>query len=212
MNDFRGVLSLQVESLLEAVRAQQESRCREIESAAQQRAERLLRDSRRELRERQRQAVEEERRRRESALLEAQQRSETAERRRVQARYEQLLRDAWPELTAELEQRWSNTEDRRSWCEMLIDEAERILSAQGWTIEHPAAWSKKDTAWLTQLLKTRGLPSPSFHGDSGIKAGLRIRLETACLDGTIDGLLARRTAIEAKLLAAWERQAREQHD
>ena len=211
MNDFPGILSLQVESLLEAVRARQENQCRQIESAAKQRAERLLRESRRALRERLRQAVNEERRRRASALLEARQRMETVQRRQVQAHYEQLLRNIWPELIKELEHRWSNTEDRRSWCEMLIDEAERLLSAQGWTIEYPEAWSKKDADWLAQLLKKRGLPDPSLRGDPGIKAGLRIRLETACLDGTIDGLLARRTAVEAKLLAAWERQAREQH-
>ena len=212
MTGFHGVLSQQVDSLLKALRAQQENRCQQIEFAAKQKAERLLRESRSNLHERLRQAVDEERTRRESALLEARQRLETAERREVQARYEQFLRDAWPALTEELERRWSNAEDRESWCDMLIDEAASVLAARSWTIEHPETWAEAETRWLIQLFTRRGLPKPSCRGDSGIRAGLRIRQETACVDGTIEGLLARRASVEAQLLAAWEREARQQHD
>jgi hypothetical protein len=43
--------------------------------------------------------------------------------------------------------------------------------------------------------------------DAGIIAGLRVRLGSACLDATIDGLLvlADTRAVEGRLLAAWER-------
>jgi len=46
---------------------------------------------------------------------------------------------------------------------------------------------------------------------SDITCGLRISADTACLDGTIDGLLGTRHDVEALLLAAWEQQA-ERHD
>jgi hypothetical protein len=42
--------------------------------------------------------------------------------------------------------------------------------------------------------------------DAGISAGLRIRLGSACLDATVDGLMADIHAVEGRLLAAWERQ------
>ena len=84
MNEFRGILELQVDTVLSALRAQQDMRCREIDSATGRRAEQLLSDSRRRMRERVHKAVVEERRRRETALLDARHRIETAGRRKVQ--------------------------------------------------------------------------------------------------------------------------------
>jgi len=51
-----------------------------------------------------------------------------------------------------------------------------------------------------------GLPKPELRQDTGIAAGLRVRLGAACLDATLEGLSAKLHAVEARLLAAWERQ------
>ncbi len=206
MNEFRSILDLQVESVLSALKAQQEMRCREIESATGRRAEQLLSDSRHRMRERVHKAVVEERRQRETALLDARHRIETAGRRKVQQQYRMFLHEAIPLLTAELAKRWRNDDARRSWCEMVIGEADGRLARDPWTVEHPCGWSSEDTEWLEQAFRARGLPEPVPREDAGITAGLRVRLGSACLDATVEGLMANIHAVEGRLLAAWERQ------
>ena len=113
MNTFRGILDLQVETVLRALKAQQDSRCRGIERAAASRAEKLLSDSRRRMRQRVHTAVVEERRRRETALLDARHRIETAERLRIQQQYREFLEEALPLLAAGLEERWQDAEEEQ---------------------------------------------------------------------------------------------------
>jgi hypothetical protein len=210
MNTFRGILDLQVRSVLDALKAQQDSRCREIESVAARKAEELLAESRQRMRERVHRAVTEERQRRETALLESRHRIETESRRRVQDHYRSFLHDATPLLRDELGQRWRDEQSRRSWCEMLLEEAVDRLPGERWTIERPGDWSGSDTQWLERAFAARELPKPELVEDAGIAAGLRVRLGPACLDATLDGLMANRHAVEARLLAAWERQLRRQ--
>jgi hypothetical protein len=205
MNTFRGILDLQVESVLRALKAQQDIRCRGIESAAERRAEKLLSDSRRRMRQRVHKAVVEERRRRETALLDARHRIETAERLEVQRQYRKFLQEALPLLAAELGVRWQDCGLRRSWCEMVVGEAAARLANDAWTVEHPRGWTGEDAAWLEQAVEAHGLPTPVLHEDAAITAGLRVRLGSACLDATIDGLMADIRAVEGRLLAAWER-------
>ena len=205
MNSFRGILDLQVESVLRALRAQQDMRCRGIESAAERRVEKLLSDSRQRMRQRVHKAVVEERRRRETALLDARHRIETARRLGVQQQYRKFLQEAAPLLAAELEERWHDSGLRHSWCEMAVGEAAARLANEPWTVEHPRAWSGEDTAWLEQAVAAHGLPKPVLLEVAAITAGLRVRLGSACLDATIDGLMADTRAVEGRLLAAWER-------
>ena len=206
MKTFRGILDLQVQSVLGALKSQQDGRCREIESDAGHRAEQLLTDSRRRMRERVHTAVVEERQRRETALLDARHRIETRDRRKVQQQYRQFLQDAVPSLAAELAARWQDGGSRRSWCETVLGEAADRLAGDPWTVEHPPDWSAEDTAWLVQTLADRKLPPPVLHEDATITAGLRVRLDSACLDATIGGLMANARQVEGRLLAAWERQ------
>ena len=205
MNTFRGVLDLQVESVLRALNSQQDIRCRGIESAAERRVENLLSDSRQRMRQRVHKAVVEERRRRETALLDARHRIETAERLEVQQQYREFLQEAVPLLAAELEERWQDSGLRRSWCEMVVGEAVARLARDSWTVEHPRAWSGEDAAWLEQAVEAHGLPKPVLQQDAAIGAGLRVRLGSACLDATVDGLMADIRVVEGRLLAAWER-------
>jgi hypothetical protein len=189
VNEFRGVLDMQIGSLLDALQAQREHRCREIRDAAEQEAARLIGQNRGKLRARLRRAVREERNRRQAALLEARRRLETRQRHATQAHYKRLLRAAWPALLDELRRRWTSAEERRAWCE----------------IEHPADWSDADSRWLCQALDASGLPEPDLRCATDIVAGLRIRQDNACLDGTLEGLLTRRPVLEAQFLAEWER-------
>lgn len=210
MKTFRGILDLQVDSMLGALKAQQEQRCREIERATTRKAEQLLSESRDRMRNRVHRAVVEERQRRDTALLDARHRIETSERRKVQQQYRQFLHDAVPLLTAEFEERWRDNESRRSWCEMLIGEAAERLVRGPWTVEHAAGWSAEDSSWIEEAFAARELPKPVLVEVADMTAGLRIRHGSACLDATLQGLMADIRAVEGRLLAVWERQ-RPQH-
>jgi hypothetical protein len=157
------------------------------------------------MRQRVHKAVVEERRRREAALLDARHRIETAKRHEVQQQYRRYLQQAVPLLAAELGERWHDAGSRRSWAEMLIGEAAARLAPEPWTVEHPRAWSGEDTQWLEGVFEAHGLPKPVLQEDAAIAAGLRVRLGSACLDATVDGLMADIRAVEGRLLAAWER-------
>ena len=206
MKTFRGILDLQVDSVLAAVKSQQDGRCREIESAVGRKVQQLLADSRRRMRQRVHTAVVEERQRRETALLDARHRIETSDRRKVQEQYRRFLHAAVPLLADGLRERWRDIESRRAWCEMVIGEASDRLGGDSWTIEHPRDWRGEDTAWLEQTMKDRNLPQPLLQENSDITAGLRVRLESASLDATIEGLMTDVNEVEGRLLAAWERQ------
>jgi PAS domain-containing protein len=205
MNDFEGVLSLQVEALVAALHAHREQRCRELLHEAERRAQTLVSESRHELRVRVSQAIEEERRRRALALRQAENRVRAALGSATQAFYESLLNEAWPRLTAELEARWADRDSRRAWCRMLVVDAASRLGRSNWTVEHATGLSGDDAAWLGDLLAEHENSEAALVADATLRAGLRIREQSACLDGSIDGLLRNRSAIESRLLAAWER-------
>lgn len=212
MSDFEGIVGRQAGALADMLRQTRERRCREIVAEAEQRAAQLTRESRQSARERVHQAVTEERRRRERAIVEARRRLETAERKRIQARYDELLGRAWPLLVRELERRWSTPADRAAWCELLVDEAAALFGTEGWTIVHPqpgnGAWSEEDSDKLGGMLASFGVKAADYRTDSELRAGLQIRQGGARLDGSIDGLLAQRSDIEGRLLACWETEVR----
>ena len=211
MKSFDGIVSHQVETLTGVLRERTEKRCREIRREAKQRADTLLGQSRRDARLRVHEAVLEERRRRESAVIEARQRLDTEARRQRQGRYQRLIDLAWPLLERELAARWARPASRAEWCELVVDEAAHLLGKEDWLVEHPqpesGAWSVDDRDRLEKLLAVRNIRLADFRPDAALTAGLRVRRKGACLDGTTDGLLARREAVIARLLAHWEIEA-----
>jgi hypothetical protein len=194
------------------VKRQEARRCQEIITAADRAARDLQEETRRELHRKRRQAVADERQRRRHALLEATSRIEAREQSSAHARYERVLDAAWPSLVKALAHRWQQTDTRRDWCEMLVQEAAAALGERSWTVEHPTDWSAGDASRLRAACDARAIPSPAFVADPGIRAGVRIRLDDACLDGTLDGLLADRRSVEARILGAWERLRAQEDD
>lgn len=207
MNRFDGVLGMQVQSLVDVLRKQQELRCREIVSAAEYRATDAVKEARRKLYDRLRQTVAAERQQRRHELLVATSRVESQTRRRAFARYERIIEAAWPRLVETLAGRWKDDEGRQAWCEMVVAEAAGTLAPEGWRIEHPADWPESERDAFALRLAKHAIAASVFVADAGIVAGLRIRAGSACLDATAAGLLAARHDVEALLLAAWEQQA-----
>jgi hypothetical protein len=204
MTQFTGILQRQVQRLEDALRHRQEARCRDIVLGAERKAKQAIRDSRQRLAKRQRQAVSEERHRRANELLIARSRLETLKRRRAFTQHEKVLSESWPRLLEALEARWSVTDQRRAWCDMIVSEAATSLLASDWVIEHPMDISKEDRDAIAGRLQQHGREPATFVTCSDITSGLRIRAATACIDGTTAGLLRSRHDVEALLLAAWE--------
>ena len=204
MKDFEGVLALQVESIVANLRHLQEERSARLLRQAEGQARELKRSARRKISREGREAVGDQRLRRKKALRMAEHRIQAEAGHRMQAHYAALLREGWPALIAELERRWSDADARAAWCSILIERAQSAFGPTAWTIEHPCNWTGADSERLGQRLEELGVPPARFHPDDAVAAGLRVRNGTACLDGTIDGLLAERTRVEGRLLAAWE--------
>ena len=205
MKDFEGVLALQVESIIANLCHLQEERSGRMLRQAESQAQELRRAARRKLYSQGREAVRDERRRREKALQMAEHRIRAEAGQRMQVLYADLLRDGWPALVDGLRRRWSDPPARASWCDMVTERALGAFGPSKWTIEHPSDWTDADRELVEQSLASHGVPPPAFQLDESTTAGLRVRHGTACLDGTIDGLLAERARVEARLLAAWER-------
>jgi vacuolar-type H+-ATPase subunit E/Vma4 len=211
MTQFTGILQRQVQRLEDALRHRQEARCRDIVLGAERKAKQAIRDSRKRLADRQHQAVSEERHRRANELLIARSRIETLKRRRAFTQHEKVLEESWPRLLAALEERWSDADRRRAWCDMIVTEAAASLLASDWVVEHPVDLSKEDRDAITDRVQQLGREPATFVTCDDITSGLRIRAATACVDGTTAGLLRTRHDIEALLLAAWEQQVEAGH-
>jgi hypothetical protein len=169
--------------------------------AAEEEAAGIADAAKRSSRERLRTAVRAMRTERRARLNTAHARLEAARRGKQQALQAAMLDEAMTELSGALEKRWHDAKDRQVWCLSLVDEAKDRLEPGLWTIEHPADWDAGANTDLVDTLKNASGSLPAFEPDSEIGVGIRIRAGDSCLDGTIDGLLARRTKIEAVLLA-----------
>jgi hypothetical protein len=169
--------------------------------AADEEAAGIAEAAKRSSRERLRTAVRAMRIERRSRLDKAHARLQAAKRSRQQALQAAMLDEAMTALSGALEKRWHDAKDRQVWCLSLVDEAKDRLEAGQWTIEHPAGWDASADADLADALKSACGALPAFKPDLDIGAGIRIRAGDSCLDGSIDGLLARRARIEAALLA-----------
>jgi len=83
------------------------------------------------------------------------------------------------------------------------------LTPEKWQVEHPSVWSEEDAEDLALAILVRTGIAPDVVIDDTIVAGIRIRADAACLDGTIDTILADHSRISAMLLSELERQRSE---
>jgi hypothetical protein len=112
-----------------------------------------------------------------------------------------LLARAWQPLGDRLRQRWQHEASRRQWIDRLVELAAVALPGTHWRIEHPADWPAPERARLQKRLTGELNRIAVFQADPGIAAGLRISAGSACMDGTVEGLLRARPRLEALILA-----------
>jgi hypothetical protein len=207
MTEARSPAETQAEVLLEELRQDEKRRCRELIKAAETEATVLVRQARRDATTRMHKAVQEERSRASRSLQKAAAQLQTRARRRHQVHARQIAKESWGLLPDALRRRWADPAARRLWCDVVVTEALQRLGPDTWQVEHPVGW---DPAELGELLGDLGDGMGdrlAFVARDDFPAGLRICAGSACLDGTIDGLLADRDHIEGQLLAEFDRAA-----
>lgn len=196
-----GILEDQAQVMIDELREHANARCKEIQDAAQREAQGLVRDAWRTARGRLRQAVQAERDRRTYALAKASAQLDTTARERAQARVSVLLTESRNVMVEELQRLWRDERTRRAWCDNLIAQGIDSLGRGGWVVEHPADMAPQEIVVPANDAEGRSGNEPILRARDDIAAGLRIRTPGACLDGTIEGLLADRGNIEGRLLA-----------
>jgi hypothetical protein len=195
------VVDARLQHLLAVVERNRAQRCQAVIEAAEQQARQIVSQSYSTARARTHAdfgALREHIRQR-LASAEAQQQTRLRQLRQQADRA--FLLAAWQPLRQALQRNWQDTGHREQWVRQLVDTAASMLMDAHWLIEHPGDWPEHERDALMELLDRTYRCVPRLAADPDISAGLRICAAGACVDGTIDGLLARRARIEALLLA-----------
>jgi hypothetical protein len=87
----------------------------------------------------------------------------------------------------------------------IVATARDSLPQGAWSIHHPADWPPGERDALLDRLEVSLGARPRALADAGLSAGLRVCVDATCLDGSLEGMLAERTAIESRLLAELDR-------
>lgn len=206
MNTPTSVVDAQLQHLLEVVEQDRKNRCREIIEAAQDQARHVVRQARRNARTRIHEDFSELREQIRQRIASAEAQQQTRMRMLRQQADQDFLAAAWKPLQQALQRHWLETEHRKQWVMRLVEKAAATLIDPHWLIEHPPDWPAHECNTLKEKLSRDFECFPSFEPHPRITAGLRICAAGACVDGSIEGLLQRRTYIEALLLAEIRKQ------
>jgi hypothetical protein len=190
-----------LERMLALVEERTRADCEAALGEARTAARRLIAESRREARERVHTKLTEARAAMESRIREGEAAFDTARRQHAQQRDQALLAAAWPLLRAALAKRWQDARTRSMWTRALIDQALAVMPRARWEIACPQGYSAAEREALAAQVKQATQAAPALIETADIDAGLRVSADGASLDGTIEGLLADRAAIEGRLLA-----------
>ncbi len=188
-------------SLLKLVDDERDEACRRILAEAERAAGEALRQVHRKEREHLRRRVNEERTRIQSKIQAVEAERVTRERRQQALRSADILAQAWPLVRAELLARWRDPAGRQRWVARSLRDAARALPAGPWTVRHAAGWPATEQQAVRDALARELGVEPHLRTEPDIAAGLVIDSGGAVLDASLDGLLADRPRLEARLLA-----------
>jgi hypothetical protein len=194
----------QMNALLDLVEADRARRCAQILGDERGRAAALLAQAHADARVRMRQAFAEQRALRRERIAAALARLATQRRLHEQQRNAALLRLAWDRLPGALLALWQQAGPRAQWVAHVLASARARMPGGPWHIVHAPDWPAGEREALASTLADAPAAAPVFDGDAAIGAGLKITAQGNVIDGTLAGLLADRSAIEAGLLRRLE--------
>lgn len=196
-------LDIQVDALLQQLEADRDRRCAALRESADTQAREITRAARADALNALRKAVAQERARMDQGLRQAEARAEIEARRREQRESQALLEHMWSEIGAAIERRWRDPDQRSTWFEAALAQAQTLIQGRPWVIEHGAGWPAGEHGGWEDRARRRGASSVQWALDAKEYAGLRIRAEGVCIDATVTGLLVQRPEIESTFLAAY---------
>jgi hypothetical protein len=201
MSESGPVVGAQMKHLLTVVEQRRSERCKDVLDKAHEQAQQLIKQAYRDERQRMHRELGETRQQLHQQMVSVVARRQTGKRQRRQRADEELLTTTWLNLHEALLHRWRDSVMRQQWVDGLVEQAAAVLVDRHWLIEHPFDWPAQERSALQLRLQKQLAHTPHFEVKSTIAAGLRICADGACVDGSADGLLRERLAIEAVLLA-----------
>jgi hypothetical protein len=198
-------LEQQTHALLDLVETDRARRCAQILGEANDRAAALLQQAHADARARMRQAFAEQRQHRHERIADAQARLATQRRLHEQQRNAALLRLAWQQLPTAMLAQWQQPAARAAWVAHVLASAQTRMPRCPWRVVHAPDWPLAEQQAHAPALTEASGAAPRFEADASIRAGLKVLANGNVIDGTQDGLLADRPAIEALLLRELER-------
>lgn len=199
--EFESIVDAQLNAMLEGIERDLSVRRESILAEARQQSRARLRDARRHARQLMSTAIAEEREQWYSSLGRASAALASRLRRKQQELDRQQLAMGEDQLREALLQRWNDPQGRRDWAETLLQEARDLLPGGNWTVQYPEALDAKEAGKLLQDVSDLKL-----EASAGLEAGFRLHMRDACLDMSVDGLLAQAEEISGELLAEIRRQ------
>ncbi|MDP2007554.1 MAG: hypothetical protein Q8K45_17925 [Rubrivivax sp.] len=193
-----------LQALLALVDGERERQQAQILDGARSRAAALRLQARAEARARLRQAFGEQRLALQAHVAAAQARLATQQRLHTQQRLSTLLTLAWQQLPAALAARWALPAARAAWVARVLAMAHARLPAAGWRLVHAPGWPADEREAAAARLAATGHADARFEADAGLVAGLKVVAQGNVIDGSLPGLLADRSEVEAALLRRLE--------
>ena len=196
---------LRAGAMLATIEDFRRTRCDELAAAALREAQALRLQAHVAARAKVRAALEEERARLGRDLARTQARLQTERRLAGQRAVSALLADAWPRLRDALEAAWAAPAARLRWAAHHLALAGELLPAERWCIRFAPGLDEGERARLAQPINVRSI---EWIEDGTLRAGLATEADRNLLDATLEGLLADRRALESRLLALLEGDAK----
>lgn len=195
------VVDLQVYSLLARLNQDQDTACRKLRDAAAAQATQLVTEARSRARLRVKAAVLEKRRRVDEHCRKVRVKLETRRREEQFAELGKRLADGLDMLPGALADRWANEESRHAWCRMVLDEAASVMRRGQWRLEVAPGLSPAERSELARRAAAPAGGEVDIEEIDTLRAGLAVVHDGVRFDGTIAGLLADGTRVQAALLA-----------
>jgi vacuolar-type H+-ATPase subunit E/Vma4 len=205
MNDAGGIVDRQVDSMVRLLRRYEATEIDRIIDRAYATAEERLRAARRAARQRVHEAIAELRAEVDAGITRVRAGDQARARRLELEKARQVLAAGRDCLDQALRKRWQADDSRKAWVSSLLEQASSLLPAGAWQVEHAAGWPEEERQDFAAVAAEAAGEAPRLSARDDVAAGLRIGIGGASLDGTLEGLLARGSELEARLLAEYYR-------
>lgn len=180
----------QADALIDKIQTDAREEAERILTAAKEQAELITQEARRKGRLKVHGVVENLRAREEREITHEKAGYETVRRQWRQSDEMSALAEGLTHLEAALDALWGAKVSREQWCHNVFSVAMERLPAEGWRLEHPAGYPKDERAKLTREIESHTGAIPENAENKRLRGGLRIFAGTACVDGSIDAVLA----------------------